>query len=248
MTDKFAGARYTNLCTQGTKLQATVDVKIGRRRRVAYLLMEAEDKHPANIPQYRGELEDLKERIHADRGVLMQHVAHCADGCVRDNRGGLSQSAYSNAGAPAHQKPPLPSMADLAARLREGEALEAIATEYDRHPDTLRQRLNMAGFNARTGKPTTRPAKVAKITTHVLVVADELWRDDALCAQTDPEIFYPDRGGSTREAKSVCANCTVSAECLDSAIANDERFGLWGGLSERDRRKVAKANREQAAS
>ena len=66
------------------------------------------------------------------------------------------------------------------------------------------------------------------------------WQDQALCAQTDPESFFPEKGGSTREAKKVCLACEVREECLESAIANDERFGIWGGLSERERRKLKK--------
>ena len=66
------------------------------------------------------------------------------------------------------------------------------------------------------------------------------WQDRALCAQTDPEAFFPEKGGSTREAKKVCSSCEVRAECLDFALANDERFGIWGGLSERERRKLKK--------
>lgn len=64
------------------------------------------------------------------------------------------------------------------------------------------------------------------------------WQEYALCAQTDPEAFFPEKGGSTREAKNVCAACEVRAECLEYALANDERFGIWGGLSERERRKL----------
>lgn len=64
------------------------------------------------------------------------------------------------------------------------------------------------------------------------------WQDRALCAQTDPEAFFPEKGGSTREAKKVCTGCEVRAECLEYALANDERFGIWGGLSERERRKL----------
>ncbi|MGF0117778.1 WhiB family transcriptional regulator [Promicromonospora sp. Marseille-Q5078] len=64
------------------------------------------------------------------------------------------------------------------------------------------------------------------------------WQERALCAQTDPEAFFPEKGGSTREAKKVCTSCEVRAECLDYALANDERFGIWGGLSERERRKL----------
>ena len=67
---------------------------------------------------------------------------------------------------------------------------------------------------------------------------DDEWRLDALCAETDPEAFFPDKGGSTRDAKRVCAGCPVRAECLEFALASDERFGIWGGLSERERRRV----------
>jgi WhiB family redox-sensing transcriptional regulator len=82
------------------------------------------------------------------------------------------------------------------------------------------------------------------------IVTDELiedgdegelgWQERALCAQTDPEAFFPEKGGSTREAKKVCIGCDVRGECLEYALANDERFGIWGGLSERERRKLKK--------
>lgn len=67
---------------------------------------------------------------------------------------------------------------------------------------------------------------------------DQGWQDRALCAQTDPEAFFPERGGSTREAKRVCRACEVKAECLDYALGNGERFGIWGGMSERERRRL----------
>ena len=66
------------------------------------------------------------------------------------------------------------------------------------------------------------------------------WQERALCAQTDPEAFFPEKGGSTREAKKVCVGCDVRAECLEYALAKAERFGIWGGLSERERRKLKK--------
>ena len=66
------------------------------------------------------------------------------------------------------------------------------------------------------------------------------WQERALCAQTDPEAFFPDKGGSTREAKRICQGCEVRAECLEYALGHDERFGIWGGLSERERRKLKK--------
>lgn len=66
------------------------------------------------------------------------------------------------------------------------------------------------------------------------------WMDRALCAQTDPEVFYPDKGGSTRQAKIICRRCEVRQECLDYALAAGERHGVWGGLSERERRHAAR--------
>ncbi|MGX7827770.1 WhiB family transcriptional regulator [Actinokineospora sp. 24-640] len=69
---------------------------------------------------------------------------------------------------------------------------------------------------------------------------EQEWQERALCAQTDPEAFFPEKGGSTREAKRICLGCEVRAECLEYALAHDERFGIWGGLSERERRKLKK--------
>ncbi|WP_309408543.1 WhiB family transcriptional regulator [Glutamicibacter sp. PS] len=66
------------------------------------------------------------------------------------------------------------------------------------------------------------------------------WQARALCAQTDPEAFFPEKGGSTRDAKRVCGACAVRSECLEYALSNDERFGIWGGLSERERRRLRK--------
>jgi WhiB family redox-sensing transcriptional regulator len=69
----------------------------------------------------------------------------------------------------------------------------------------------------------------------LIVSSEQLsWQERALCAQTDPEAFFPEKGGSTREAKRVCLSC----ECLEYALAHDERFGIWGGLSERERRRL----------
>jgi len=64
------------------------------------------------------------------------------------------------------------------------------------------------------------------------------WMDLGACAETDPEAFFPEKGGSTREAKKVCRGCEVQAECLEYALEHDERFGIWGGLSERERRRL----------
>ena len=81
------------------------------------------------------------------------------------------------------------------------------------------------------------PIDVAPAIT-AITPEDDLWQEKALCAQTDPEAFFPEKGGSTREAKRVCLVCEVKADCLEYALAHDERFGIWGGLSERERRKL----------
>jgi len=67
------------------------------------------------------------------------------------------------------------------------------------------------------------------------------WWFAALCAQTDPELFFPEKGGSTRAAKRVCTGCPVRAQCLEHALAHDERYGVWGGTSERERRRLTDA-------
>lgn len=65
------------------------------------------------------------------------------------------------------------------------------------------------------------------------------WEDRALCAQTDPEAFYPEKGGSARAAKRVCAACEVIGECLEWAlIPGNAPYGVWGGLAENERRKL----------
>ena len=64
------------------------------------------------------------------------------------------------------------------------------------------------------------------------------WQTEAKCLQAEPDTFFPEKGGSTREAKRICTDCPVRAECLEYALENDERFGIWGGLSERERRKL----------
>jgi WhiB family redox-sensing transcriptional regulator len=64
------------------------------------------------------------------------------------------------------------------------------------------------------------------------------WQDEANCLGVDPDLFFPERGASTREAKEVCRGCVVRGECLEYALVNGEKFGIWGGLSERERRRL----------
>ena len=70
------------------------------------------------------------------------------------------------------------------------------------------------------------------------IVPPPEWMAAGLCAQVDPELFFPELGCPTREAKAVCAGCEVRAQCLAYALAHRERHGVWGGCSERERRRM----------
>ena len=76
---------------------------------------------------------------------------------------------------------------------------------------------------------------------------DLAWQDLALCAETDPDSFYVEKGGDTRPAKRVCMRCEVRVQCLEYALERDERYGIWGAKSERERR-IIKRQREQEAA
>ncbi|MFD4528224.1 WhiB family transcriptional regulator [Streptomyces sp. NPDC058470] len=74
--------------------------------------------------------------------------------------------------------------------------------------------------------------------------SDMGWQDQALCAQTGAEFFFPEPGSSVREAKRICGMCAMRSACLDYALNNDERFGVWGGLSEKERLSLRRMDRE----
>lgn len=76
---------------------------------------------------------------------------------------------------------------------------------------------------------------------------DEEWRADALCQYTDPEAFFPEKGRSTAAAKRVCTACPVRAACLAFALERRERFGVWGGTSERERREILRRSEKTPA-
>lgn len=71
--------------------------------------------------------------------------------------------------------------------------------------------------------------------------AEESWQLYANCLGVDPDLFFPERGASTKEAKAVCRACVVREDCLEYALENSEKFGIWGGLSERERRRLRRA-------
>lgn len=70
------------------------------------------------------------------------------------------------------------------------------------------------------------------------------WRDDASCIGQDIGLFFPERSQTqAAKAKMICAGCAVRADCLDEAIHNGERFGIWGGMDQEERRREARRRR-----
>lgn len=75
------------------------------------------------------------------------------------------------------------------------------------------------------------------------------WQSAGLCAQVgDDALMFPAKGASTKDAKSLCMGCEVRSPCLEYALANTERHGIWGGKSERERRAIAAHRAKQDAS
>ncbi|GAA1221966.1 WhiB family transcriptional regulator [Pseudonocardia alaniniphila] len=101
--------------------------------------------------------------------------------------------------------------------------------------------MELVGTTAGVPFPALDPFGEAVVSLGEEEAEEQDWQERALCAQTDPEAFFPEKGGSTREAKRICSGCEVRAECLEYALAHDERFGIWGGLSERERRRLRRA-------
>ena len=119
--------------------------------------------------------------------------------------------------------------------------------EGGRHPPTGEWKAGrwtnmMADEGDRVVEWGDAPTEDLGVLVHLFDAAEDEqeWQERALCAQTDPEAFFPEKGGSTREAKRICQGCEVRSECLEYALGHDERFGIWGGLSERERRKLKK--------
>jgi len=79
------------------------------------------------------------------------------------------------------------------------------------------------------------------------IMKGEGWIEKAKCRGTDPDLFFPERGESTKEAKSVCRGCPIRRECLEYAVQGVEKFGIWGMMSERERRTVRRERKERLA-
>ena len=78
-----------------------------------------------------------------------------------------------------------------------------------------------------------------------LITAGRNWRDFARCLRSDPELFFPGKGGSDKEAKAVCAKCPVIEQCLDHALERNEGHGTWGGMNAEERRALRRRTRQR---
>jgi WhiB family redox-sensing transcriptional regulator len=67
------------------------------------------------------------------------------------------------------------------------------------------------------------------------------WTALAACAEVDPELFFPEKGGRTTQAMSVCRSCRVQVECLDYALEHRDDIGFYAGTTPRQRRAMRRA-------
>jgi hypothetical protein len=134
-----------------------------------------------------------------------------------------------------------PPLAEIAARIRDGESYRDLAKEYWVDPQGLANRLRHGGYRFDTGE-SEREAHLREMKEHLSASLRTYalpWMRDATCAQVDPDAWFPEKGESTADAKQVCQGCPVRRVCLEYALEGKERFGVWGGLSERERRKLS---------
>lgn len=135
----------------------------------------------------------------------------------------------------------LPPTSELAARVRDGEPLKDVAHSVRLDPQGLANRLRSAGYMP-TGEA-ERDYRRRLMKDHLktkLLTYKEPWMQDALCAQVGGDQWFPEKGESTAEAKRVCLSCSVRDACLEYALSNKDRYGVYGGLSESERRKLLK--------
>jgi WhiB family transcriptional regulator, redox-sensing transcriptional regulator len=73
-----------------------------------------------------------------------------------------------------------------------------------------------------------------------------VWRQRAACRGVDPDIFYPMSDEDAEDAKAICAQCPVKTACLEWALSSREKEGVWGGATERERRRIIRRRRRSA--
>lgn len=141
--------------------------------------------------------------------------------------------------------------AEAITRFRAGYTIDSVARATDLSRPALRDIATDAGLIANPdGRTYTVPPAGTVVLTLVPAQPAQSgdWRDDAACASTDPEIFHPNKGESPRPAKNVCKACPVRAHCLEFALLTDQRYGVWGGTTEQERRRMRTARTRAAAA
>lgn len=76
-------------------------------------------------------------------------------------------------------------------------------------------------------------------------IDDRDWMKRANCLGINPDLFFPERGRVVKEAREICSECHVKSECLEYALTHGEKWGVWGGTSERDRRVIRRKRLQQ---
>lgn len=130
---------------------------------------------------------------------------------------------------------PLPMSGDTRRILDGEETVTVNSSEGRRHS---RHIAEMIDENSKTFNSSTKEGDSEAIKMLAPAELEEDWQDGANCLGVDPDLFFPERGASTREAKEVCRGCLVREQCLEFALQNGEKFGIWGGMSERERRRI----------
>lgn len=78
------------------------------------------------------------------------------------------------------------------------------------------------------------------------MLVESSWKHKGACHGLDPTIFFPDSEESAAEAKAICAGCSVRAACLEHALASREKDGVWGGTTDKERRRIIRQRRRTA--
>jgi WhiB family redox-sensing transcriptional regulator len=84
-------------------------------------------------------------------------------------------------------------------------------------------------------------ATIEVLTLDAPVLEERPWAVYSACRDADPEVFFASTRADERDALAVCDTCAVADQCLEFAIETRERFGVWGGTNERERRKMLRA-------
>lgn len=126
--------------------------------------------------------------------------------------------------------------AQLLSRYMSGEPVPQLALAFGVGKATIYANLE----RARDPRPVEPAPQQVRPPTATFEFTPQPWAGSSLCTSVDPEIFYPEKRSSAQaqRAKKICSRCEVRTACLEYALATGERYGIWGGTSERERRRL----------